>query len=122
VKIMSVKRDTINLEKKDIINKLYETYRLKKKNIFRRLAEILKTPSRNLASVNLSKFEKLKNVVDGSVVVVPGKVLGVGELSKKITIYAYQYSSTAKTKFKNIKNLDDFCDADVDFKKIIIIK
>ena len=119
---MSMKKNAVNLEKVDIINKLYETYRLKEKNIFRRLAEILKTPSRNLVSVNLSKFEKLKNVADGSVVVVPGKILGVGELSKKITIYAYQCSSTAKNKYKNIKSLYDFCEDDIDFKKIIIVK
>lgn len=44
--------------------------------------------------VNLSKLEKYAN--EDTKVVVPGKVLGTGKLNKKLKIYAFEYSQSAK--------------------------
>lgn len=46
--------------------------------------------------VNLYKLEKFCK--DGDVVIVPGKVLGSGKLTKKIIIYALGFSNSAKEK------------------------
>lgn len=46
--------------------------------------------------VNIYKLEKFCN--DGDVVIVPGKVLGSGELTKNITVYALGFSAPAKEK------------------------
>jgi large subunit ribosomal protein L18e len=43
--------------------------------------------------VNLSKLERYAN--EGDVIVVAGKVLGAGNLNKKVTIAAFRFSETA---------------------------
>lgn len=120
---MAVKKDLMNIEKKEMLDKLYLTYKKNNKDIYKRIAEILGSSRRKSVSVNLSKLEKLSNVSEGSIVVVPGKILGVGNLNKKITIYAYSFSSSVKEKLKNnCKSLDDFLKDKIDYKKAVIIK
>jgi len=68
------------------------------KGIWRRVAEDLLKPRRNRAEVPLHKIEKYVN--DGDVVVVPGKVLSNGELTKKVTIIALSTSKEALEKIK----------------------
>jgi len=63
------------------------------------VAEILARPTRRRVAVNLSKINKYSN--EGDVVVVPGKVLGMGSLSKSITIAAFSYSYSAINKIKS---------------------
>lgn len=64
--------------------------------IWRDIAERLEKPRRNWAEVNLSKLERY--AANGDVIVVPGKVLGAGDLSKKITVAAYRFSASAEQK------------------------
>lgn len=52
--------------------------------------------SRKRAEVNLSKIDKYSK--NGEIVIIPGKVLGMGELTKKITICAYNFSGSALLK------------------------
>ena len=61
--------------------------------IWRDIALRLEKPSRNWAEVNLSKLER--NVKDGDIVIVPGKVLGAGILNKKVTVAAFRFSASA---------------------------
>ncbi len=49
--------------------------------------------------VNIQKLNKITN--DGDVIVVPGKILGSGTLSHKLTVYAYSLSETAISKLNN---------------------
>lgn len=119
---MTIKRDSKNNQKKEVIGNLYMASKDKKKEVYRRIAELLEKPSRTNINVNLSKLEKLKNVVDDSIVVIPGKLLGTGALNKKIKIYAYSFSKTAKEKVKSVKDLNDFAKDTVDFKKVVIIR
>ncbi|MEM4397508.1 MAG: 50S ribosomal protein L18e [Candidatus Woesearchaeota archaeon] len=51
------------------------------------------------AEVNLSKIDKYSK--EGDIVLIPGKVLGMGELTKKLTICAYNFSSSALLKINN---------------------
>ena len=62
--------------------------------IWRDIALRLEAPSRVWAEANLSKIEKYAQ--DGETVVVPGKVLGAGEMTKKVTVAAYSFSAKAE--------------------------
>lgn len=73
-----------------LINKLKK----EKKAIWDKAAEMLERPRRNRVEVNISKIEKYGK--DGLVVLVPGKVLGEGKLSKKLTIAAFSFSASAE--------------------------
>jgi len=67
-----------------------------KSRLWADIAERLKRPRRLMAEVNLSKLSKLTS--EGEVVVVPGKVLGSGEISHSITVAALGFSEAAKAK------------------------
>ena len=61
--------------------------------IWRDIALRLEKPKRNWAEANLSKLERYAQ--DGETIVVPGKVLAAGNISKKITVAAYDFSDAA---------------------------
>ena len=61
-----------------------------------RLAEDLEKPTRQRVIVNLSRINRFAQ--DGETVVVPGKVLASGELDKKVTVVALQFSQSAREK------------------------
>lgn len=65
------------------------------------LASILSLPARKQIKKNLYEIEK--EAVEGKTVIVPGKVLGKGELNKKINIIALSYSSSALEKLDKKK-------------------
>jgi len=81
-----------------------------KVKIWKRIASDLEKPTRNRRIVNLSKIDRYTR--ENETVIVPGKVLGSGDLNKKITIAAYSFSEQALDKIKisegkaiNIKEL-----------------
>jgi len=63
---------------------------------------ILASSTRKLSSVNL--FEIDKETAEGDTVVIPGKVLSKGEVSKKIRICALSFSEKAREKLKESKS------------------
>ncbi|MBD3210220.1 50S ribosomal protein L18e [Candidatus Micrarchaeota archaeon] len=65
-----------------------------KKPFWRKVANELSRPRRKKVEVNLSKIDTYG--ADDSTVLVPGKVLGTGSLSKKMTIAAFSFSESAK--------------------------
>jgi large subunit ribosomal protein L18e len=68
--------------------------------IWRYVADILEKPRRSRVSVNLSKIDRY--AADNDVVIVPGKVLGSGELRKRVTIAAFKFSKDAASKIKMV--------------------
>ena len=64
--------------------------------LWKRIATDLEKPTRNQRIVNVYKIEQYAK--PNEVVIVPGKVLGTGELSKKVTVAAYSFSEEAKQK------------------------
>ncbi len=64
--------------------------------IWRDIASRLEKPSRNWAQVNISKLEAYAR--EGENVVVPGKLLGSGEVARPVTVIAYNASASAKAK------------------------
>lgn len=73
--------------------------------VWRDIAKRLEKPRRNWAEVNLSRLDRYAD--EGDVVVVPGKVLGAGKLSKSLTVAAYGFSGSASRKIEEAggKNL-----------------
>jgi large subunit ribosomal protein L18e len=62
------------------------------------VAKGLNRPRRQSYEVSLSRLEK--HAKKGESVVVPGTVLGTGELSKPVTVAALRFSGTAREKIE----------------------
>jgi large subunit ribosomal protein L18e len=77
-----------------VLLSLIETLGRDKKPIWKRVIKELSRPRRQRVQVNLSKLEAYGN--EGGTVLVPGKVLGSGSLSKKLTVAAFSFSDTAR--------------------------
>lgn len=102
---------------------------LKKKAIegdvpmFKRLATELERPTRKRKVVNLTRINK--NTKDKDFIVVPGKVLGTGDLDHSLTIAAYRFSTGAIEKINNSKSkavfIKDLVNEKIEGKKIRII-
>lgn len=67
--------------------------------IWNKVIKELSRTRKNRRYVNLWKINK--NTNEGDVVIVPGKVLGDGEISHKVTIAAFEFSEGAKQKAAN---------------------
>lgn len=68
----------------------------KESKLWKRIFKDLNKPSRQRRIVNLYKIEQ--HARDGETILVPGKVLSVGEINKKIDVAALSFSSAAKVK------------------------
>jgi len=92
-------------------------------NIWKRIADDLSKPTRKRRAVNLSRINRYTN--ENDIIVVPGKVLGSGNLNHKLTISAYQFSKGAKEKIikagAKIISLLELSKEKPDGKKIKII-
>lgn len=64
------------------------------KPLWRKVADELSRPKRQKVEVNLSKLDQYAS--DDATVIVPGKVLGAGALSKKLTVAAFSFSGSAR--------------------------
>lgn len=73
----------------------------KKKENWLEVARILSSPRVKKLDVNLDKINR--EAKEGEIIVVPGKVLSEGEMSKKIKVVAFSFSEKAKEKIANAK-------------------
>lgn len=64
------------------------------------LAKLLSGSTKKYPSFNLSEINELAKE---GIVVIPGKVLGSGSISKKVSIYALSFSSSAQAKLAQAK-------------------
>ena len=62
-------------------------------NVFKAVAEKLSAPASQRSQVNVSKIEKFAN--EGETIIVPGKLLGTGVITKKVTVVAFSASDGA---------------------------
>ena len=65
---------------------------------WKKVAREMSRSNRSQRTVNLTKINKFAK--DGLTVVVPGKVLGIGTVDKKLTVVAYTFSESALAKIK----------------------
>lgn len=69
-------------------------------SIWKTLASKLKKSKHARSTVNLSRINRCTK--DGAKVMVPGKVLGAGDLEHKISIAAFSFSKKARRKVEKI--------------------
>jgi len=67
--------------------------------VWREVAENLGKVNRRRPEVNISEIERVAE--EGETVVVPGKVLGSGRLTKEVKVAAFNASRSAKNKIKD---------------------
>ncbi len=68
---------------------------------WKRIVKDLKKSSRLKKAVNVYKIDKFAK--EGETIIVAGKVLSVGELSKKVDVAAINFSQEAKRKIEQAK-------------------
>ncbi|MFH1275931.1 MAG: 50S ribosomal protein L18e [Candidatus Woesearchaeota archaeon] len=92
-------RGTTNYQIIELLKEL--ELKARESNFWRRVVKDLKKPSRQRREINLYKINKYAK--DGETVLVPGKVLSVGEISKKIDVAALNFSTQAAKKIMDAK-------------------
>ena len=66
--------------------------------LWKRIACDLEKSSRNRRMINIYKLDA--HAREGDIIIVPGKVCGDGELTKNVTVAAYQFSESARKKIE----------------------
>jgi large subunit ribosomal protein L18e len=85
-----------NPKTRRLIKLLRKASRTNNADLWRTLSDSLSAPTRQGPSINLGKINKL--TVEGDFVAVPGKVLGFGDLTKRVDIAALSFSQAARQK------------------------
>lgn len=86
-----------NYYTRKLIRQLWKT----KRRIWRRVSEIIGKPARNHAEINLYRLNKITK--DNDVCVIPGKILGTGNLDHPVCLGALKISTLAKEKLEKAK-------------------
>lgn len=86
--------------KKKTNSALVETIFLAKKYNLE-IAKLLSAPTRKRISINLDEIDR--EAKENETLIVPGKVLGKGNINKKIKVVAFNFSSSAEEKLKKAK-------------------
>ena len=76
-----------------LIELLFKASAENKAKIWKDIAERLARPKRLYAEVNVSKIERYAK--EGETILVPGKVLGGGRITKAVTVAALSFSDSA---------------------------
>ena len=90
--------------------------------VWKRVAADLSKATRQRRSVNLYKINSVAR--EGEIIVVPGKVLSVGNLDKKVTVAAYKFSSEAKAKIAangTVMSIEDLLKTNPEGKGVRIV-
>ena len=87
-----------NSELVKTIDELKKASRENDAPIWKSIAKKLEGPSRNWPVVNITKIEF--NVSKNGKAVIPGKIMGSGTLSKKVTVSAYSFTKSAVEKIE----------------------
>jgi len=96
---MDIQKSNANL--KQLALDLYRFSSENKSKFWRRIADDLLLPTRRKRLVNVFSIDL--STKDGEVVIVPGKVLGMGDINHKVTVAAYSFSQSAVEKIKQAK-------------------
>jgi len=90
---------SISKENSDLVRLIVElrrTARSQKAPVWATVADRLERPRHQVVPVNVGHLDRWTEA--GETVVVPGKLLADGRLSKKLTVAAFAYSKEARTK------------------------
>jgi len=96
----------------------------KKNSKWLEVSHLISGPARKQISLNLDEIDR--QVGDGEVAVVAGKVLGVGEVTKKFKLVALSFSQSAVEKLKKagveIKTIGEEIKSNPDAKGVKVLK
>ena len=81
------------------ILELKEASRKNEAPLWRSIANRLEGSSSNWPSVNVSKLEY--NINKNGKAIIPGKLMGTGIVTKKMTVAAYSFTDSAKEKIQS---------------------
>ena len=84
-----------NYYQRKLIRELWKT----KRRIWRKVSKKLSGSRKNRVEANLYRINKITK--NNEVIVVPGKVLGIGDLDHKLTIACIAYSNNVKKKVED---------------------
>ena len=84
-----------NYYNRKLIRELWKS----KRRIWKKVSKKLSGPRRERIEANLYRINK--KTKENDVIVVPGKVLGIGEVDHKVTIACLDYSKTARKKIES---------------------
>ncbi len=111
---------------KKLLALLEKQARKSKSAIWIDLAQRIAKPRRNRPSVNVWKIEKLSGVFSGKTFVVPGKVLGYGQISSKASVAALEFSQEAQEKIKKAGgktlSLEDVAEKGAKANDLVLVK
>lgn len=79
-----------------LIQHLKDAGRTNEAPVWRDIALRLEGPASNWAEVNISRLDR--HASENETVIIPGKLLGSGEIDKKLTVAAYRFSGQAREK------------------------
>lgn len=103
--------------------KLVKELRKEKRKAWKYASEILDRPARKQRAVNVNKIDRFSQ--EGDIVVVPGKVLGTGHIGKRVTVIAFDFSSSAIKKIKDaggeVMSFSNGVNTVKDFSKVKVI-
>ncbi|MCK5107486.1 MAG: 50S ribosomal protein L18e [Nanoarchaeota archaeon] len=89
---------TTNPELKSLIEDLKKLSLDEGAPIWKRIAKDLSKPTRQRRVVNIAKLGRFTK--ENEIIIVPGKVLGTGDVPHNLTVAAWQFSDSAKGKIK----------------------
>ena len=81
-----------------LVGRLKEAGRTNEAPIWRDIAKRLEKPTKARVVVNLSRIDRYAN--EGDTVLVPGKLLAAGAITKKVKVAAYHFSLAAMEKIE----------------------
>ncbi|MFH1408991.1 MAG: 50S ribosomal protein L18e [Nanoarchaeota archaeon] len=91
---------TTNAGLQNLIHTLKAASAKEEAPLWKRIALDLEKPSRIRRVVNISRINQYTQ--ENDTVIVPGKVLSVGELDHKVIVAAYQFSGNAMEKINKV--------------------
>jgi len=103
---------------KELIRKLKKLGRKEDVKLWKRVAQDLEKSVRSRREVNINKLNRVTK--EGETVIVPGKVLGDGEIDHKVNVAAYKFSENAKNKLKCM-TIEELMDKNPKGSKVRII-
>ena len=92
-----------NIHLKELIKNLEKLASKEKVKLWKAIALELKKSTRAKREVNIHSINR--NTKDNETIIVPGKVLGTGDIDHKVNVAAFQFSETAKQKINAMSNV-----------------
>ncbi len=113
----------MNEKTNDMLTHLVGMLKNDKKAFWQKVARELNKPRKQKVEVNLNKLETFAGP---QTIVVPGKILGAGSISKKCTVAAFAYSEHARAMIEKaggkVLSIHEYYKADPLAKDAILIK